>query len=106
MNVLVILMKLIQVGAALAPVIEDLRGRDSSEFEKVGRLINAVLDAIGRGREGVAYLQNLGAELEKLHAEGRTISQVDIDTELAGILSVAQEIEKERKKLDPPAPTG
>jgi len=104
MNVVVLLIKFLQVGAALAPVIERLRGQDPAQFEKLNKLLQAAADAMARGREGAAYLETLSAELEQLHAQGKTIDQADIDSEIAGILTVANEIELERQKLDEPAP--
>lgn len=102
MNIIVILIKFLQVGAALAPVIEQLRGKGPAQFDKLNKLLAAATDAMGRGADGAAYLQTLSAEIEQLHAQGKTIDQADIDSEIGGILSVADEIEAERKKLDPP----
>lgn len=98
MNVIIAILKFVQVGASLAPIIQQL----PAEAAALERILKAATRAMQRGVEGAAFLQTLGAQLEELHAQGKTITQIDLDALLGDISDTSAQIEAERRKLDPP----
>lgn len=102
MSELLALLQLIQAAASLAPAIQVATGKDPAKVEAISRVLSSVLDALGRGAAGAAYLQTIGAELQALHDQGKTITQMDLAAVLGDIQDVAAEIEVERAKLDAP----